>query len=48
MGAAVAVAASLEHVYGPPAALGAAVSCFFMRMVGVRFGLNARLHLAGS
>lgn len=41
VGAAVAVATALEHVYGVPAALGAALCCFLVRMVGVRFGLNA-------
>ncbi|MGH9110600.1 MAG: trimeric intracellular cation channel family protein [Acidimicrobiales bacterium] len=41
IGAGVAVATTSGHVYGPPAALGAAVSCFVVRMVGVRFGLNA-------
>ncbi len=39
--AAVAVATSSQHIYGPPAAIGAALSCFVIRMVGVRFGLNA-------
>lgn len=28
-------------VYGVPAAIGAAVACFVIRMVGVRYGLNA-------
>lgn len=28
-------------VYGTPAALGAAVACFAVRMVGVRLNLNA-------
>jgi len=41
LGAAVAVATSSEHVYGPPAAVGAALSCFVVRMVGAHFGLNA-------
>ncbi len=41
VGAAVAVVATSAHVYGAPAALGAAFSCFLVRMVGVRFQLNA-------
>ncbi len=40
VGAAVAVATSMEHVYAAPAAIGAALTCFLIRMVGVTFGLN--------
>jgi len=40
--AAVITLASIQlDVYGLPAALGAAVVCFIIRMLGVRFGLNA-------
>jgi len=28
-------------VYGVPAAVGAAVACFAVRMIGVHYGLNA-------
>lgn len=41
LGAAITVAAIRTGVYGIPAALGAAGACFVVRMVGVRFGLNA-------
>jgi uncharacterized membrane protein YeiH len=44
VGAAVAVAATsggVHHVLGAPAALGAAVVCFGIRMVGLHFGLDA-------
>ncbi len=39
--AAITVAAIHADLYGLPAALGAAAACFVIRMVGVRFGLNA-------
>jgi uncharacterized membrane protein YeiH len=39
--AAITVATTREGVYGVPAALGAAAACFVIRMVGVRYGLNA-------
>ena len=39
--ATVTVAAIRLGVYGLPAALGAAVLCFVIRMLGVRYGLNA-------
>ena len=39
--ATVTVGAVRLGVYGLPAALGAAVLCFLIRMLGVRFGLNA-------
>lgn len=41
VGASVAVVTTEGHVYGVPAAFGAALSCFVVRMVGVRFRLNA-------
>lgn len=41
VGATVTVATSRAGVYGIPAAVGAAVACFGIRMLGVRFGLNA-------
>jgi uncharacterized membrane protein YeiH len=41
VGAAVTVAAIHLNVYGLPAALAAAAVCFVIRMLGVRFGLNA-------
>lgn len=41
VGAAVTVATIRIGVYGVPAALGAAAACFGIRMLGVRFGLNA-------
>lgn len=40
-GAAVTIVTIETGVYGVPAALGAATVCFVIRMVGVRFGLNA-------
>jgi uncharacterized membrane protein YeiH len=40
-GAAVTVGASRAGVYGVPAALGAAAACFAIRLIGVRYGLNA-------
>jgi uncharacterized membrane protein YeiH len=39
--AAITVATIQMHVYGLAAALGAAAVCFVIRMLGVRFGLNA-------
>jgi uncharacterized membrane protein YeiH len=39
--AAITVAAMRLGVYGLPTALGAAAVCFAIRMLGVRFGLNA-------
>jgi uncharacterized membrane protein YeiH len=41
VGAAVTVATIRVGVYGVPAALGAATVCFVIRMLGVRFNLNA-------
>ena len=41
VGAAITVATMRIGVYGLPAALGAATACFVIRMLGVRFGLNA-------
>ena len=41
IGATVTVVATQLGGYGPPAAIGAAVLCFGIRMVGVRYGLNA-------
>lgn len=35
------VATDRTGVYGVPAAIGAAIACFAIRMVGVRYGLNA-------
>jgi len=39
--ATITVATDRAGVYGIPAALGAATACFVIRMVGVRYGLNA-------
>jgi uncharacterized membrane protein YeiH len=39
--AAITVAAMRMGLYGLPTALGAAAVCFAIRMLGVRFGLNA-------
>ncbi|MGY1712268.1 trimeric intracellular cation channel family protein [Geodermatophilus sp. SYSU D00758] len=39
--ATVTVVTSLAGVYGPPAAIGAAALCFGVRMVGVRYRLDA-------
>ena len=39
--AAITVATDRAGVYGLPSAIGAAVACFAIRMVGVRYGLNA-------
>jgi uncharacterized membrane protein YeiH len=39
--ATITVATDRAGVYGVPAAIGAAVACFVIRMVGVRYGLNA-------
>jgi uncharacterized membrane protein YeiH len=41
LAAGITVAAMRMGVYGLPAALGAAAVCFTVRMLGVRFGLNA-------
>jgi uncharacterized membrane protein YeiH len=41
LAAGITVAAVRMGVYGLPAALGAAGACFAVRMLGVRFGLNA-------
>ncbi len=41
VGATVTVATIRTGVYGIPAAVGAAVACFGIRMIAVRFGLNA-------
>lgn len=41
VGAAVTVTTVQTGVYGVPAAVGAAVACFGIRVLGVRFGLNA-------
>ena len=41
IGAAITVAAVSGGVFGPVAAAAAAASCFLVRMVGVRYGLNA-------
>jgi uncharacterized membrane protein YeiH len=41
VGAAITVATIQAGVYGIPAALAAACACFAIRMLGVRFGINA-------
>jgi len=41
VGATITVAVSLLGAYGPATAIGAAAVCFGIRMLGVRFGLNA-------
>lgn len=41
VGAAIAVTTVRAGVYGLPAALGAATVCFLIRMLGVRYALNA-------
>ena len=41
VGATITVITTRTGVYGLPLALGAAVACFGIRMLGVRFGLNA-------
>jgi uncharacterized membrane protein YeiH len=41
IGAAITVATTRAGVYGVAAAFGAAAACFAIRMVGVRYGLNA-------
>lgn len=41
VGATVTVCTIETGVYGVPAALGAAAACFGVRMIGVRYGLNA-------
>lgn len=41
IGAAITVATVVGGVYGPAAAVAAATVCFLVRMIGVRYGLNA-------
>ncbi len=41
LAAAITVTTDRAGVYGVPAALGAAIACFVIRMLGVRYGLNA-------
>jgi uncharacterized membrane protein YeiH len=41
IGAAIAVTTVRTGVYGLPAALGAAVACFLIRLVGIRYNINA-------
>jgi uncharacterized membrane protein YeiH len=41
VGATITVVVSLLGTYGPATAIGAAAVCFGIRMLGVRFGLNA-------
>jgi uncharacterized membrane protein YeiH len=41
VGATITVVVSLLGAYGPATAVGAAAVCFGIRMLGVRFGLNA-------
>jgi uncharacterized membrane protein YeiH len=41
LGARITVAAIRAGAYGPPAALAAVFTCFAVRMLGVRYGLNA-------
>ncbi len=41
VGASIAVATVRTGVYGIPAALGAAGACFLIRLVGIRYNLNA-------
>ncbi|CAM5724328.1 trimeric intracellular cation channel family protein [Streptomyces antimycoticus] len=41
LGAGITVACERTGVYGVPAALGAAVACFTLRMIGDHYGLNA-------
>jgi hypothetical protein len=41
IGASCAIALNALGIYGLPATLGAAAVCFVIRMVGVRFDLNA-------
>jgi uncharacterized membrane protein YeiH len=41
IGATITVIAARTGSYGPPVALSAAAACFVVRMLGVRFGLNA-------
>ncbi|MFF5263801.1 trimeric intracellular cation channel family protein [Actinomadura viridis] len=48
VGAAITVATIQGGVYGVPAALGAAIACFAIRMLGVRFDLNAPFPPGGS
>ncbi|HTM85814.1 MAG TPA: TRIC cation channel family protein [Mycobacterium sp.] len=41
IGAAIAVTAVRTGVYGVPAALGAALACFLIRVLGIKYNLNA-------
>ena len=41
VGATIAVVAVRTGHYGVPAALGAALACFLIRVVGIRYDLNA-------
>lgn len=41
IGAAITVATSRAGIYGAPAALGATAACFLIRILGVRYNLNA-------
>jgi hypothetical protein len=41
VGAAIAVTASRTGVYGVPAALGAALACFLIRLAGIRYNIDA-------
>lgn len=41
LGAGITVAATLAGVFGVAAAIGAATACFLVRMLGVKFDLNA-------
>jgi uncharacterized membrane protein YeiH len=41
VGAAIVVTAARTGVYGLPAALGAALACFLIRLVGIRYNVNA-------
>ena len=40
--AAITVTAIRAGIYGPPAAAGAVLACFLIRVLGVRYDLNAR------
>ena len=41
IGAAIAVTVVRAGVYGVPAALGAAAACYWIRLAGIRYNLNA-------
>ena len=41
LAAGITVAAIRTQTYGPPAALAAALACFTVRMLGVRYNINA-------